>query len=45
MYEYGYARLNAVNATYLDWQWVKASTGEVLDHMVLTQADPFKSFA
>ena len=42
MYEYGYARVTAVNASYLDWEWVLSSTGEVLDHMVLTQDDPTK---
>ncbi|KAJ1434319.1 Metallo-dependent phosphatase-like protein, partial [Ochromonadaceae sp. CCMP2298] len=36
-YEYGYAKLTAFNATYLDWQWVQAETGEVLDRMVITQ--------
>lgn len=39
-YEYGYARITAVNATYLDWKWIKASTNEVLDRMVITQEDP-----
>jgi hypothetical protein len=42
MYEWGYARLTAVNATYLDWEWVQSSTGKVLDHMVITQDDPTK---
>jgi hypothetical protein len=42
MYQYGYARVTAVNASYLDWQWVLSSTGQVLDHMVITQSDPTK---
>lgn len=40
MYQYGYARVTAVNASYLDWQWVLSATGQVLDHMVITQSDP-----
>lgn len=42
MYQYGYTLLTAVNATYLDWQWVLSQTDEVLDHMVITQSDPTK---
>jgi hypothetical protein len=42
MYEYGYARVTAVNASYLDWEWVLSSTGEVWDHVVITQSDPSK---
>ena len=34
-YEYCYARVTAVNASYLNWEWVLASTGKVLDHMVV----------
>lgn len=41
-YEYGYARVTAVNASYLNWEWILASTGEVYDHMVITQTDPTK---
>ena len=41
-YVWGYTRVTAVNATYLDWQWVESSTGKVLDHMVITQDDPNK---
>lgn len=37
MYEYGFARVTAVNATYLDWEWVNAYSQEVVDHMVITQ--------
>lgn len=41
MYEYGYARVTAVNATYLDWEWVHSMSGEVWDHMVITQSTDF----
>lgn len=37
VYYYGYARVTAVNASYLDWEWVNVYTGEVYDHMVITQ--------
>lgn len=40
MYQYGYARVTAHNASYLDWQWVLSENGQVLDHMVITQSDP-----
>jgi len=43
-YQYGYARVTAVNASYLDWKWLLGTTGEVLDHMVLTQKDATKPF-
>jgi hypothetical protein len=39
-YKWGYAVVTAVNASYLDWQWVNSLTEEVLDHMVITQVDP-----
>lgn len=39
-YQYGYARVTAVNATYLDWEWVLNTSNEVLDHVVITQSDP-----
>lgn len=41
-YEYGYARVVAVNATYLKWDWVESTSGEVHDRMVITQTDPSK---
>lgn len=41
-YEYGYARVEAVNATYLKWDWVESSSGEVHDRMAITQTDPTK---
>jgi hypothetical protein len=40
IYEYGYARVTAVNASVLDWQWVHSMSGEVWEHVVLTQSDP-----
>mmetsp|Transcript_110172 Transcript_110172/g.215975 ORF Transcript_110172/g.215975 Transcript_110172/m.215975 type:complete len:633 (+) Transcript_110172:7-1905(+) len=40
MYEYGYARMTAVNASYLEWEWVENATGDVHDRMVITQTDP-----
>ena len=39
MYEYGYARVEAVNATYLHWEWVNSQTLEVRDRVVITQDD------
>jgi hypothetical protein len=39
-YEYGYAVITAVNATQLDYEWKLGTTGEVLDRMIITQADP-----
>lgn len=41
-YQYGYAKVTAVNATYLDWQWILNTNNEVLDHVVITQSDPTK---
>ncbi len=41
-YEYGYARIEATNASHLNWEWVKSETGEILDRMVITQTDPSK---
>jgi hypothetical protein len=41
-YEYGYARVSAVNASFLNWEWVLSSTGEVLDHMGIAQSYPLK---
>lgn len=39
-YEWGYTRVRAVNATYLDWEWVNSQTNEIKDRMVITQVDP-----
>jgi acid phosphatase type 7 len=39
-YEWGYARVTAVNASYLDWEWRNAESGVIVDHMVITQDDP-----
>lgn len=44
MYEYGYARVEAVNATYLNWEWVNSQTLEVRDRVVITQDDATKSW-
>jgi len=43
-YKYGYAKLSAVNSTVLDWKWVHSLSGAVLDHLVLTQENPFLHF-
>jgi len=43
MYEYGYARVTAVNATYLNWEWVHSMSGEVWDRMTIAQSDPATS--
>lgn len=39
LYEYGYARATAVNASYLQWEFMQ-NTGVLLDKMVITQSDP-----
>jgi hypothetical protein len=45
IYEYGYARVTAVNASYLDWKFIQnTGTGKVLDHMVIKQSDPSQPF-
>lgn len=45
-YQYGYAKVTAVNASYLDWQFIQnTGDGTVLDHMVITQGDPTLPFA
>jgi hypothetical protein len=43
-YRYGYARVIAYNASYLDWQWVDSEDHIVYDKMVITQDDPTKPF-
>jgi len=37
VYVFGYAVATAVNASYLDWQFVSSDTNQVLDRMVITQ--------
>ena len=37
MYKYGYARVEAVNASYLTWEWVQGSDGVVYDRASITQ--------
>eukprot|EP00595_Chromulina_sp_UTEXLB2642_P000140 CAMPEP_0196762356 /NCGR_PEP_ID=MMETSP1095-20130614/1766_1 /TAXON_ID=96789 ORGANISM="Chromulina nebulosa, Strain UTEXLB2642" /NCGR_SAMPLE_ID=MMETSP1095 /ASSEMBLY_ACC=CAM_ASM_000446 /LENGTH=371 /DNA_ID=CAMNT_0042113033 /DNA_START=1060 /DNA_END=2175 /DNA_ORIENTATION=+ len=39
-YQYGYAKATAVNESYLDWKWYNSITGELIDHMVITQDNP-----
>lgn len=39
-YRHGYARVEAVNASYLYWEWVESASGEVFDRMVITQSNP-----
>ena len=34
-YKWGYARVTAVNSTYLSWDWVESSTGQVWDRMAI----------
>ncbi|CAM9350932.1 unnamed protein product, partial [Ectocarpus fasciculatus] len=36
-YQYGYARVIAVNESYLKWEWVDASDNIIYDQMVITQ--------
>ena len=38
-YKWGYARVTAVNASYLSWDWVESATGVVWDRMAITQSD------
>jgi len=46
MYEYGYARVEAVNSTYLTWEWMNSQTMEIRDRMVITQsADPHATWS
>jgi hypothetical protein len=37
-YKWGYARVTAYNGTYLGWEWVESSTGEVIDRMAIVQS-------
>jgi hypothetical protein len=37
-YEYGYARVTAVSASRLEWEWISSETNEVMDRMVITQS-------
>ncbi len=39
-YQWGYAIVTAVNASYLDWKWVNSIDGLVGDRMVVTQLNP-----
>jgi hypothetical protein len=40
-YQFGYVKMTAVNATYLEWWWIDSSDSKVYDHVVVTQSDPF----
>lgn len=40
-YQYGYAKVSAVNATYLYWEWIDAGDNIVYDRMVITQTTNF----
>jgi hypothetical protein len=42
-YKYGYARVEAVDATHLDWQWVEGASGTVYDHVSITQSADWNS--
>ena len=39
-YQWGYAKLTAMNASYLYWEWVDSQTGETVDRMVIIQEYP-----
>ena len=39
-YEYGYARVKAVDATRLEYQWINSDTMEVRDQFVITKKNP-----
>jgi hypothetical protein len=36
-YRYGYAKVAAVNSTYLEWKWIDSGDNKVYDRMVITQ--------
>jgi Iron/zinc purple acid phosphatase-like protein C len=38
LYKWGYARLTAINASHLTWEWVESSSGTVFDRMAITQS-------
>jgi hypothetical protein len=38
-YQYGYVKMSAVNASYLEWWWIDNSDNKVYDHVVVTQSD------
>ena len=44
IYEYGYSRLVAHNATHMDIQWINNRNLSVMDHMILTQEYPLKAW-
>lgn len=42
-YRYGYAKVAAVNSSYLQWDWIDASDNQIYDRMVITQNTIFSS--
>ena len=38
-YEYGYARVVAVDSGRLEWYWVSSETNEIMDRMVIEKSD------
>ena len=43
-YQWGYARVTALNSSYLNWEWVNSTTGTVIDHMMIYQDDATQSW-
>lgn len=41
-YRWGYAVVQAVDSSYLSWEWIDSSNDQVIDRMVITQSDPTK---
>lgn len=37
-YEYGYARVTAVSASELRWEWINSESNEIMDRMIITQS-------
>ncbi len=44
-YEYGYARVEAINSTYLSYEWVRNLDGQILDRAMIYQKDPNAPFS
>ena len=36
-YKWGYARVTAINSTYLSWEWIESSSGIIFDKTAVTQ--------
>ena len=43
VYEWGYARIDAVNGSYLAWEFVDSASRQVVDRMAIWQVRAFKS--